>query len=298
MTTMHEAAALPTIPRSGLFTLPPVLRGTACEGCGALPAADLLVETLGARIAVVCPASCAATFSLSYAGSAWKVPFVHWIFESAPAMASGLRRAYDARGLTDVHVVCFGGDAGTLDIGFQALSGAAARNENILYICYDNQVAMNTQGQATGSSPSRAWTPTTPGGVTHAPKDGPRIMAAHGVPYVATAAVSHLEDYRNKLRRAAGIRGFRYLHVLSPCPIAWGYPHGETIEVTRAAVESGLWRLYEVEGGRLRVTYRPSRRRPVREYLAAQRRFAHLRPRDVQALQRQVDASWRGAGHH
>ncbi len=298
MTTMPHTPTLPTIPRSGLFTLPPVVRGTACEGCGALPAADLLVETLGARIAVVCPASCAATFSLSYAGSAWKVPFVHWIFDSAPAMASGLRRAYDARGLTDVHVVCFGGDAGTLDIGFQALSGAAARNENILYICYDNQVAMNTQGQATSGSPSRAWTPTTPGGVRDAPKDGPRIMAAHGVPYVATAAVSHLEDYRKKLRRAAGIRGFRYLHVLSPCPIAWGYPHGETIEVTRAAVETGLWRLYEVEGGRLRVTYRPRPRRPVREYLAAQRRFAHLRPRDVQALQRQVDASWRGARQH
>jgi len=288
-----KTADAPTIPRSGLFTLPPVMRGTACEGCGALPVADLLVGTLGTRIAVVCPASCAATFSLSYAGSSWKVPFVHWIFESAPAMASGLRRAYDARGLTDVHVVCFAGDAGTLDIGFQALSGAAARNENIIYICYDNQVAMNTQGQATSGSPPRAWTPTTPGGVSALQKDGPRIMAAHGVPYVATAAVSHLEDYRRKLRRAARIRGFRYLHVLSPCPIAWGYPHRETLEVARAAVETGLWKLYEVEDGRMRLTYRPRRRRPLRDYVALQRRFAGLRPREVQVLQRRVDASWR-----
>jgi len=293
---MAHTSPLPTIPRSGLFTLPPVLRGTACEGCGALPAADLLVETLGPRIAVVCPASCAATFSLSYTGAAWKVPFVHWIFESAPAMASGLRRAYDARGLTDVHVVCFAGDAGTADIGFQALSGAASRNENIIYICYDNEVAMNTQGQATATSPPLAWTPTTPGGVATPRKDVPRIIMAHGAAYVATAAVSHPEDYRRKLRRAARIRGFRYLHVLSPCPIAWGYPHQETLEVARQAVETGLWRLYAAERGRVRITHRPRRRRPVREYLAGQRRFAQVRPNDARALQRQVDAAWRGRG--
>lgn len=290
---MAHTSPLPTIPRSGLFTLPPVLRGTACEGCGALPAADLLVETLGPRIAVVCPASCAATFSLSYTGAAWKVPFVHWIFESAPAMASGLRRAYDARGLTDVHVVCFAGDAGTADIGFQALSGAASRNENIIYICYDNEVAMNTQGQATSSSPVKARTPTTPGGVPTLKKDAPRIMAAHGIPYVATAAVSHLADYRAKLRRAARVRGFRYLHVLSPCPIAWGYPYEQTIEVTRAAVETGMWMLYEIDRGRMKLTYRPRRRRPVKEYVALQRRFAHLSPREVQSMQRHVDEGWR-----
>ena len=290
---MPEAAALPTIPKSKLFTLPRVVRGTACEGCGALPAADLLVETLGPQIAVVCPASCAATFSLSYAGSAWKVPMVHWIFESAPAMASGLRRAYDARGLRDVHVVCFAGDAGTADIGFQALSGAAARNENIIYICYDNEVAMNTQGQATATSPPRARTPTTPGGVSTARKDVPRIMAAHGAAYVATAAVSHLEDYRRKLRRAARIRGFRYLHVLTQCPIAWGYPHQETIEVTRAAVESGLWMLYEVMEGKLRVTHRPRPRQPVADYFTRQRRFAQLTPRHLEAFQRAVNAAWR-----
>lgn len=291
---MTTPAVLPTIPRGRRFTLPPVMKGTTCEGCGALPAADLLAETLGPKMAVICPASCAATFSLSYTSASWKVPFVHWIFESAPAAATGLRHAYDARGMRDVHVVCFAGDSGTLDIGFQALSGAASRNENILYICYDNEVAMNTQGQATSSSPARARTPTTPRGVQTLKKDAPRIMAAHGVPYVATAAVSHLDDYRQKLRRSAKIRGFRYLHVLTPCPIAWGYPHESTIGVTRAAVETGMWMLYEIEDGRVTLTYRPKRRRPVGEYLRLQRRFAHLGPRDAQLLQKQVDVGWKG----
>lgn len=290
---MAATPPLPTIPRSKRFNLPPVMKGTACEGCGALPAADLLAEILGPKMAVVCPASCAATFSLSYTSASWKVPFVHWIFESAPAAATGLRHAYDARGMRDVHVVCFAGDSGTLDIGFQALSGAASRNENILYICYDNEVAMNTQGQATSSSPAMARTPTTPRGVSTLKKDAPRIMAAHGVPYVATAAVSHLEDYRKKLRRSAKIRGFRYLHVLTPCPISWGYPHRETVDVTRAAVESGVWMLYEIDQGRMKLTYRPKRRRPVTEYLRRQRRFGHLSPREVQRLQTQVDGGWR-----
>ncbi|MBI3003259.1 MAG: pyruvate synthase subunit beta [candidate division NC10 bacterium] len=291
---MPSARPIPTLPKSGRFTLPPVLIGTACEGCGALPAADILAETLGAKMAVVCPASCAATFSLSYTGMAWRVPFVHWIFESAPAAATGLRHAYDARGLKDVHVVCFAGDSGTADIGFQALSGAASRNENILYICYDNEVAMNTQGQATSTSTPLARTPTTPSGAGLLRKDVPRIMAAHGIPYVATAAVSHPDDYRQKLRRAARITGFRYLQVLTPCPIAWGYPHPDTLDVTRLAVETGLWMLYEVDGGKWRVSHRPKRRRPVREYLSLQRRFAALRPREMQALQRRVDGAWRG----
>ncbi|MEE8509535.1 MAG: thiamine pyrophosphate-dependent enzyme [candidate division NC10 bacterium] len=290
---MPAPAPLPTIPRSRRFSLPPVMKGTACEGCGALPAADLLVEMLGPRMAVICPASCAATFSLSHTNASWKVPFIHWIFESAPAAATGLRHAYDARGMRDVHVVCFAGDSGTADIGFQALSGAASRNENILYICYDNEVAMNTQGQATSSSPARARTPTTPKGVPTLKKNVPKIMAAHGAPYVATAAVSHLEDYRKKLRRAARIRGFRYLHVLTPCPIAWGYPHQDTIEVTRAAVETGMWILYEFDQGRMKLTFRPKRRRPVKEYVGLQRRFGHLTPREVQILQKKVDRDWR-----
>ncbi len=290
---MVRPTPLPTLPRSRRFSLPPVMKGTACEGCGALPAADLLAELLGPKMAVICPASCAATFSLSYTNASWAIPFVHWIFESAPAAATGLRHAYDARGMRDVQVVCFAGDSGTLDIGFQALSGAASRNENILYICYDNEVAMNTQGQATSSSPARARTPTTPRGVSTLKKDAPRIMAAHGVPYVATAAVSHLADYRAKLKRAARVRGFRYLHVLSPCPIAWGYPHDQTIEVTRAAVETGMWMLYEITDGRMKISYRPKRRRPVREYLALQRRFAHLSRREAHSLQRRVDESWR-----
>jgi pyruvate ferredoxin oxidoreductase beta subunit len=118
-------------------------------------------------------------------------------------------------------------------------------------------------------------------------------MAAHGVPYVATAAVSHPDDYRQKLRRAARITGFRYIQVLTPCPIAWGYPHRDTIDVTRVAVETGLWMLTEVNRGKRRVTYRPKRRRPIREYLALQRRFEGLRPREIQSLQKQVDAAWR-----
>lgn len=275
-----------------LFSIPPVLHGTACEGCGALPAADALMEVLGKDTVVVVPASCVATFSLSYSHSAWKVPLVHSLFESGPALATGIKRAYEFLGKR-AHVVCFAGDAGTMDIGFQALSGAAGRNEDIIHICYDNEVAMNTGGQATSSSPHLALTPTTPGGMPFLKKDGPKIMAAHNIPYVATASVSHLEDWKSKLRKASEIKGFRYIHVLSPCPISWGYNYEQTREVACSAVETGLWMLYEVEQGRFRLTYRPASRRPVKDYFTAQERYRLLKTKEVASIQRQVDNAWR-----
>ena len=281
----------------GLFTTPPVIVGTGCSGCGIVMAVQIAMPVLGERTVVAAPASCLATIGASPARSSWKVPFIHSLFESAPALTSGLKAAYEALGKENIAVVTFAGDSGTLDIGFQALSAQAARDDDVIHICCDNEVAMNTGGQANMASPYGAVTLTTPSGAPHSKKDGPAIMAAHGIPYVATAAVSHAEDLAEKVRRAKDISGMRYLHVITPCPLAWRYEPEETVEISRLAVESGLWMLYEVVQGARRITYVPKKPRPpVRDYFRRQGRFEALGDEEVERLQRQVDEAWEEAG--
>ncbi len=194
-------------------------------------------------------------------------------------------------------MVLFGGDGSIGDMGFLALSGAAERNENMITILYDNESYANTGLQRSGTTPPLAWTSTTPVGSAsrgkiQPKKDLPMIMAAHQVPYVATASIAHLKDYDQKVKRALEMRGFRYLHVLSPCPASWRYSSERTIELGRLAVQTGMWILYEIENGKFKLNVKPGKMKPVSEYLKAQGRFSHLSDKEIEAVQAEVDRRW------
>ncbi|GFN21848.1 thiamine pyrophosphate-dependent enzyme [Thermanaeromonas sp. C210] len=273
---------------------------SGCRGCGAAIAMRQAMQALGPRTIMVIPASCMATIGGSGLKTAWNIPFYHSLFACAPAVASGVRAALEIRGIEGVKVVSWAGDAGTADIGFQALSGAAERNEDIIHVCYDNETYMNTGGQAGGTTPLSAWTPDTPAGKPTKPKDMPALMAAHRPEYLATASIAYPRDFIEKLKRAAEVKGFCYLHVLAPCHRGWGIREEETVEMARLAVECGLWILYEERQGRQRLTVVPEKRLPVREYILRQQRFRECREEDIEALQAEVDQRWQrmaaGAG--
>lgn len=263
-----------------------------CRGCGAAIAMRQAMQALGPRTIIVIPASCMATIGGSGLKTAWNIPFYHSLFACAPAVASGVRAALDIQGIEEVNVVSWAGDAGTADIGFQSLSGAAERKEDIIHVCYDNETYMNTGGQAGGTTPFSAWTPDTPGGKPTRPKDMLAIMAAHRPEYLATASIAFPQDFIEKLKRAREIKGFRYLHVLAPCHRGWGIKEEETVEMARLAVECGLWVLYEEWQGRRHLTVVPEKRVPVREYILRQQRFRECQEEDIEALQAEVDERW------
>jgi pyruvate ferredoxin oxidoreductase beta subunit len=225
------------------------------------------------------------------------VPVLLTPFASSAAEASGLKAAFRLRGLEDATVVVWGGDGATVDIGLAGVSAAAERNEDIIYVLNDNEAYMNTGVQRSGATPEGAWTTTTP---ETAPKTGQKkdiaaIMAAHGVPYVATLAagsVPILRDFRKKVARAAELRGFRFLHVLGPCPPGWKYPTAQSTEIARLAVESRYFPLVECDGGEWRITFTPKHPVPVREFLEAQGRFSHLSEEEIEVIQSHVDERW------
>jgi pyruvate ferredoxin oxidoreductase beta subunit len=258
----------------------------ACQGCGealgARYALDAAIRAANGRLVTVNATGCLEVFSTPYPETSWTIPWLHSLFGNAAAVASGVAAALRRLGKTDVRVVAQGGDGGTTDIGFGALSGMFERNDDVLYICYDNQGYMNTGVQRSSATPPAARTATTPavgprpGNVFGTGKDVPRIAMAHGIPYVATASVSDLHDLERKVTKAMAIHGARYLHVLVPCPLGWGCPTSSTIRVARLASESGLFPLFEAEHGEV-IDSNPIRRQvPVEEYLVTQNRFAHL----------------------
>ena len=266
----------------------------ACQGCGAALAMRLVLKALGPRTVVVLPASCWSVINGPMLSSAVGVPLLHAAFEAAAAVASGVRAGLTLRGLDDVTVMAWAGDGGTFDIGLQALSGAAERDEDFLYVCYDNEAYMNTGVQRSGATPWGAWTTTTPAARPKPTrkKDIMAILAAHRIPYAATASVAFPADLHAKARRAAGLRGTRFLHILTPCPPGWRADPDQTVRLARLAVEARVFPLYEVWGGRdYRITHRP-RGVPVAEYLRGQGRFAHLGPDGVARIQAEVDANW------
>ncbi len=268
----------------------------ACQGCGATIAIRYVLKALGKRTVVVIPACCWSIISGLFPSSCLDVPLVHTAFETAAVAATGVRAALDVQGQEDVNVLAWAGDGGTFDIGFQALSGAAERNEDILYCCYDNEAYMNTGIQRSSATPEGAWTTTTPkGGLEDRPKkDIVRIMAAHGIPYAATANVAFPDDLYRKAKKAASIRGMKFIHILSPCPTGWRIPSSESIEVARLATLTHLFPLYEVENGtRITVNDQPSRKVPVARYLEAQGRFRLMSEEKVAEVQRNVDARWK-----
>lgn len=271
---------LQTTPEEELFTG----GHGGCRGCGAAIATRQALKALGSRTMVVIPASCMATIGGSGLTTAWEVPFYHTLFECSAAVASGIRAALDLRGIGDIAVISWAGDAGTADIGFQSLSGAAERGEDIIHVCYDNEAYMNTGGQAGGLTPGLARTTDTPSGKPTRKKDLLAIMAAHQPAYLATASVAYPEDLMAKFQKAREIKGFRYIHILAPCYRGWKIPAARTVEFARLAVESGLWELYEMVDGQKKITCRPERRIPVGDYLRPQGRFQGLAEEEILAL--------------
>jgi pyruvate ferredoxin oxidoreductase beta subunit len=276
-----------------------LLKGhAACAGCGPSIALRLLFKALGNKMILVVPACCTTVIQGPYPYTSSAVPLLNILFESTAAAASGIVAALRQRKMEDITVVGWAGDGGTVDIGIQALSGAAERETNFIYICYDNEAYGNTGMQRSGATPYGAWTTTTPSGKKERKKDMPLIMAAHRIPYVATACPSYPIDLINKLRKAREIKGTKYIHILAPCPTGWRYDNSKTVELGRLAVQTGLWALYEIEYGKFKLNPPSDRlidkakRKPIKEYFALQGRFRSLTDEDIERIQRWVDEDW------
>lgn len=268
----------------------------ACQGCGealgARYAVDAALRAANGRLLAVNATGCLEVFSTPYPESSWRLPWLHSLFGNAPAVATGIAAALRAKGRSETRVLAQGGDGGTVDIGFGCLSGMFERNDDVLYVCYDNEAYMNTGVQRSARTPPTARTATTPamgehpGEVFGHGKNPALIAMAHGIPYVATATVADLHDLEAKVNRAMALHGARYLHIHVPCPLGWGSAPCDTIKVARLAVESGLFPLIEAEHGELTDVTTIRRRVPVEDYLRLQKRFAHLfrEPRDAASL--------------
>ncbi len=264
----------------------------ACPGCVDALSARHILATLGPDTMAVIPPSCMAIIAGPQPYSSMRIPVYQPTLEASAAAASGLRRALDAQGKRDTQVVVFAGDGGTYDIGFQCLSSAAERNEDFIYFCFDNEGYMNTGAQKSSSTPHFAKTGSTPAGKTSRKKNLTEIMAAHEVPYVATASVGHLPDLLQKVRKAKAIRGTRIITLLIPCLDGWGLPDDAGLLAARYAVECGAFPLYEVDNGRTWTLNQAERTRPVSDYLSLQHRYRHLKAEEIDALQAEVDEGW------
>jgi pyruvate ferredoxin oxidoreductase beta subunit len=258
----------------------------ACQGCGealgARYAIDAVMQATNNQAIAVNATGCLEVFSTPYPESSWQIPWMHSLFGNAAAVASGVAAAMRVKGHKDVRVIAQGGDGGTTDIGFGCLSGMFERNDDVLYICYDNEAYMNTGVQRSSATPAAARTATTPvagphpGNVFGTGKNVPLIAMAHHIPYVATASVANVRDLEAKVTYAMSLHGARYVHVHVPCPLGWGSATRDTIKVARMAVESGLFPLFEAEYGEVTARYKLRKRVPVEDYLKMQKRFAHL----------------------
>jgi len=266
----------------------------ACPGCAAPIAMNLVLKALGPQTVVTLPACCWSIIAGPWPQSSLRVPLFHTAFETGGATASGIKAGLVARGDDETTVIAWAGDGGTFDIGLQALSGAAERNEDIIYFCYDNEAYMNTGIQRSSATPWGAWTTTTPVSEPEATpkKDMVSILAAHGIPYIATASVAYPVDLVEKVEKARTIRGTRFIHILAPCPPGWKTQNDETIDLARQAVQTRVFPLFEIENGRdwrLTVDHAGD---PVGPYIRRQARFKHLTDEQLVLIQRDVDDRW------
>ena len=283
----------------------------ACQGCGealgARYALDAAMRATGGQLIAANATGCLEVFSTPFPESSWQLPWIHSLFGNAPAVATGVAAALKAQGRTDIRVVGQGGDGATVDIGFACLSGMFERNDDVLYVCYDNEAYMNTGVQRSGATPPAARTATTkpvggiPGNEFGQGKNVPLIAMAHEIPYVATATVAELRDLEYKVERAMEFRGARYLHVFVPCPLGWGSASRDTIRIARLAKETGLFPVFEAERGEVVGVSKIRRPVPVDEYLKLQRRYAHLFGADgypdvIERLQERADRNIRRFG--
>ncbi|MRR51163.1 MAG: pyruvate ferredoxin oxidoreductase [Rhodocyclaceae bacterium] len=258
----------------------------ACQGCGealgARYAIDAAMEAAGGQLIAANATGCLEVFSTPYPETSWQIPWIHSLFGNAAAVATGIAAALKVKGKDGVRVVAQGGDGGTTDIGFGCLSGMFERNDDVLYICYDNEGYMNTGVQRSSATPAAARTATTmavgnePGNVFGQGKFVPAIAMAHEIPYVATATVADLRDLEAKVTKAMSFHGARYIHILVPCPLGWGSASNETIKLARLAKESGLFPVFEAENGDVTSALKIRKQLPVEEFLRPQKRFAHL----------------------
>jgi pyruvate ferredoxin oxidoreductase beta subunit len=252
----------------------------ACLGCGEALAARLVTEAAGPDVMIANATGCLEIFTTPWPESAWRLPWMHSLFENTGAIAAGMEAALKAQG-KPTKVLAFAGDGGTFDIGFQALSGMLERGHNVLYVCFDNEAYMNTGIQQSSSTPHAAMTTTSPPGKDrmgkqHLKKDILSIVAAHHIPYAATTSVAYPSDLRKKIRRAMEIEGPTFIQIHSPCPLGWGHDGEYSIKVARLAVQTGLFPIIELERREV-IGCMPIRNpRPVTDYLQLQGRFRHL----------------------
>ena len=265
-----------------------------CPGCGAAIAIKFALKALGEKIIMVIPASCASIIVGPYPQSAVNIPVLHTAFATAGAAASGVRAALDMKGDSETTVLSWAGDGGTFDIGFQSLSGAVERNEDCIFVCYDNEAYMNTGVQRSSSTPYGVRTTTTPGQdwKRTRKKNIMETMAAHRIPYAATASIAFPEDMMAKFEKAKDKKGgARFIHIFASCATGWGAPSDMSVKIARLAVQTNIFPLYEIENG-TQYTLNYKGDRPVEDYLQTQRRFKHLRKEDIATIQGMVAEDW------
>jgi pyruvate/2-oxoacid:ferredoxin oxidoreductase beta subunit len=264
---------------------------SSCLGCNAELALRFVLRTLGRNTILAIPPGCMGGVGVVGFGmtTGARVPVFFPLLDNIASMLSGVKREYSRKGV-DVNVVAFAGDGGTADVGFQCLSAAAERGENIIYICYDNEGYMNTGFQRSGTTPLGAWTSTTPVGKTGSgkkqrSKNLPLIMAAHEIPYAATACMSYPADFERKLRKAMAVKdGLAYIHLLTPCPTGWRFPSEKGIEIGRLAVETGFFPLWEMERDVYRFTVDIDELKPVEELLKSMGKYRHLKKGQIDSI--------------
>ena len=280
-----------TSPQSAISSEEYVSGGNVgCPGCGAVLGMRHVLKVLGKQTVVVMPACCWGIIAGPFPSTSLRVPLLQVPFATGAACAGGVRQALNSQGRGDVTVMVWAGDGGTFDIGLQALSCAAERNEDIIFVCYDNEAYMNTGIQRSSATPEAAWTTTTPEGEGRFKKDIFEIVRAHRPSYVASAVVTHTIDFQMKFEKAKSMKGFRFIHLLSACPPGWRISSGESIEVIRLAVESGSFPLMETdEEGEVRLTYYPEKLIPVTEYLSLQGRFEQISEHHISEIQEVVE---------
>lgn len=264
----------------------------ACAGCAEALSLRVVLNTVGQDAVGVVAPSCLAVICGAHPTSSVKIPVFHTTIESCAATASGVKRALDKQGKSETTVIGLAGDGGTYDIGLQSLSSAAERNEDILYVCFDNEGYMNTGGQKSSSTPEKAVTGSTPAGKMTRKKNLIDILAAHRIPYIATASPSHINDMVAKVEKAKAIRGTKVLVILVPCLPGWGIADDAMVKTARLAVESAVFPLFEVEDGIKFTMNHTTKTQPVSEYVKLQKRYKHLSEDEVAGLQAEVDHDW------
>lgn len=260
---------------------------------------------LGPNTIAVSSTGCMEIITSPFPFTSWKIPWIHVAFENSATVASGIDSAIKAlkrKGKLSkkekINVVVFAGDGATFDIGLQFLSGALERGHNFIYICLDNEAYMNTGVQRSGGTPLFAHTTTSPAGkVIHGnvtwKKDLDRIVTAHNIPYFATASPAFYMDYLNKVKKASLVEGPSFIHVYSPCPTGWGSKSEDTIKLCKLVVETRMFPLYEVIDGKYYILNRKvDKPKPVEEYLKLQRRFRHLKPEEIEVIQKKVNEEY------